>query len=523
MLKIYNLLSNDSNGKKEEFNLNKPKTFQELLIQIKQNLKNIPENYEIFYLDKNHKEIKVDCEEKYNIIEDTLFIRRKENNLTFDNKLDENTNNNQITEKNQTINNLKDSDENKNEKLKKYEKYIEKTFDVFKNILIKINSLNSLLSFPKNNKLDYLIDEYKLNFENLEIDEISKMINDELESFKNYLCKNNNNMDMNNKKDEQDLNEPQIDEVKNKINLTYFAKSKGDYNIFGCEFVENNKDNIELLINGNKSILIDKCQLKEGDNKITLIIKNKLTLLSYMFSRCTALKDIQELKNLDVSDSKDFSYMFFYCSTLSDIKPLQNWDVSNGINFESMFFYCPLLKDINPLQNWNVSNSHNFTNMFYECSSLKDITPLQNWDVFNCNNFSLMFSKCSSLEDITPLRNWNVSSGVNFESMFFECSNLSDIKPLEKWDVSNSENFTNLFYKCSSLSDISPLKNWNVSNCTDFSGMFSRCSSLSDITPLQNWNVSNGTDFYGMFEKCSSISDIKILKKWNVPEEEFGI
>ena len=404
MLKINNLLSNVLNGNKEEFNLNKPKTFQELLTQIKQNLKNIPEYYEIFYLDKNNKEIKVDSEEKYNIIEDIIFIRGKDDNKTVDNKLDENINNNQIIEKNKKINDSKDSDEIKNEKLKKYEEYIEKTFDAFKNILTKINSINSLLSLSKNSKLDYLIDEYKLNFENLEIDEISKVINDELELFKNYLIKNNN-LNMNNKKIEIDLNEPQINEDKNKINLTYFAKSKGDYNIFGCEFVENNKDNIELMINGDKSELIDKCQLKEGENKITLIIKNKLTLLSYMFSRCTALKDIQELKNLDVSDSKDFSYMFFYCSTLSDIKPLQNWDVSNGINFESMFFYCPLLKDIKPLQNWNVSNSHNFTNMFYECSSLKDISPLQNWDVFNCNNFSLMFSKCSSLEDITPLRN----------------------------------------------------------------------------------------------------------------------
>ena len=299
MLKINNLLSNVLNGNKEEFNLNKPKTFQELLTQIKQNLKNIPEYYEIFYLDKNNKEIKVDSEEKYNIIEDIIFIRGKDDNKTVDNKLDENINNNQIIEKNQKINDSKDSDEIKNEKLKKYEEYIEKTFDAFKNILTKINSINSLLSLSKNSKLDYLIDEYKLNFENLEIDEISKVINDELELFKNYIIKNNN-LNMNNKKIEIDLNEPQINEDKNKINLTYFAKSKGDYNIFGCEFVENNKDNIELMINGDKSELIDKCQLKEGENKITLIIKNKLTLLSYMFSRCTALKDIQELKNLDV-------------------------------------------------------------------------------------------------------------------------------------------------------------------------------------------------------------------------------
>ena len=46
------------------------------------------------------------------------------------------------------------------------------------------------------------------------------------------------------------------------------------HQIFGEKFVENNKDNIELIIEEKQKKLIGKYELKEGDNKVT-IIKNK--------------------------------------------------------------------------------------------------------------------------------------------------------------------------------------------------------------------------------------------------------
>ena len=51
---------------------------------------------------------------------------------------------------------------------------------------------------------------------------------------------------------------------------------KGGYQqIFGKLFVKGNKENIELIINGEKIDLIDVYELKEGENNITLIIKKK--------------------------------------------------------------------------------------------------------------------------------------------------------------------------------------------------------------------------------------------------------
>ena len=148
--------------------------------------------------------------------------------------------------------------------------------------------------------------------------------------------------------------------------------------ICDSEFLKNNKENIKLIINGNKSPLISEYQLKEGNNTIQLIINNPLTNLHGMFSRAKSLAKIDELKYLNTQYVKDFSYMFWDCSSLSDIKALENWNVSNGKNFTCMFSGCKSLSDIKVLENWNVSNGKDFSFMFSKCSALSNIKALEN-------------------------------------------------------------------------------------------------------------------------------------------------
>jgi len=330
---------------------------------------------------------------------------------------------------------------------------------------------------------------------------------------------------------------------RNKISLIYISKKEGEENIFGEKFVENNKNKIELIINGKKSKLINKCKMEKGENIIIMEIKKKITNVEEIFVSCNTLKNINELEYIDTKDIKDFSCMFYGCSSLSDIKSLENWDVSNSKDFNGMFYGCSNLSDIEPLENWNVSNSKDFSCMFKGCSSLSDIKSLENWNVSNSSSFACMFDGCSSLSDIEALENWNVSNSKDFNGMFYGCSNLSDIQALENWNVSNSNDFGCMFCGCSNLLNINSLKNWNLSKSNDFNGMFcgclnllninsldnwnvsnskkftcmfKGCSSLSDIKSLENWDVSNSTNFSGMFDGCSSLSDIKSLKNWNV-------
>ena len=271
---------------------------------------------------------------------------------------------------------------------------------------------------------------------------------------------------------------------KNKINLIYYAEEDGINKIFGKKFVENNKNNIELIIKGIKIELVSTYELKKGKNKIQIIIKNKINDLEGMFQFCNTLKNIDGLKYLDTNEIKNFSGIFWGCSSLSDINGLENWNVSNGNNFSYMFYKCSSLKDINGLKNWNVSNGNNFSYMFYECFSLSSINGLENWNVSNGNKFSYMFHNCTSLKDLNGLENWEVSSGKDFIGMFSRCSLLSNISELKNWKFSNGKNLECMFYKCSSLSDINGLKYWNVSDEDDYCCILDGCSSLPDIILL---------------------------------------
>ena len=285
----------------------------------------------------------------------------------------------------------------------------------------------------------------------------------------------------------QNINIKNIQCKINTINLIYYKENGGWSNIFGFEFVKNNKDNITLIINGEKSELVEKFNLKMGRNNFQMILDNPLKNLKSMFAMVTSLENMEGLKYLNTERVTDFSYMFANCQTLKDITPLKNWNVSKGNNFEGMFLGCTFLSDIKPLENWNVSNIFNFSSMFIFCASLSDINPLHNWNVSNGQNFGFMFKFCNSLSDIRALQNWNVSNARSFKSMFSHCESLSDIQPLQ---------------------------NWNVSNATIFKSMFKNCSSLSDLRPLQNWDVSNGVYYKNMFKGCSFALNMKPISKW---------
>ena len=233
------------------------------------------------------------------------------------------------------------------------------------------------------------------------------------------------------------FNHPFFHSFSNEINIVFYKKSekdtlKRDNNIFGKKFIENNKNNIELKINGIKTELVQKYELEYGENKIDIIIKNKISNFEHMFYNCISLKNIEGLKYLDVSNGNNFSGMFYSCSSLSDIKPLEKWNVSNGNNFSNMFFGCKSLTDLKSLENWNVSNGNNFSKMFFGCKSLSNIRPLENWNIPNGNNFAEMFGKIESLSDIKLLEDWNASKKNIFSEMFDKIESIPNIKTLDK-------------------------------------------------------------------------------------------
>ena len=232
--------------------------------------------------------------------------------------------------------------QSKNEKLKK-ELDIP---DIFINILRQITDITSLIKPLMDKRLIEVIKKFK---------ELS-----------NYILK--------------------FSEYRNEINITYLAKEEGINNIFGKKFEENNKNNIDLLINNKNSPLVSQCTLKEGNNNIKLIIKNNLNNLEHMFYGCNSLINIEELKYLDTRKVTNYSYMFYGCSSLSDVKPLEQWEVSNGNNFSNMFSESKLTSELQSFNNWK-----NFVNKDNSCSILIEDNSLNN--SYSEQIFATMISK----------------------------------------------------------------------------------------------------------------------------------
>ena len=81
MTRIDIFLLDNLNNTKEEVNMIKPKTYQELLVHLRKRIKNLPQYYEIYIIGKNNEDIKINNEEKYKKAEDILFIREINKNM----------------------------------------------------------------------------------------------------------------------------------------------------------------------------------------------------------------------------------------------------------------------------------------------------------------------------------------------------------------------------------------------------------------------------------------------------------
>ena len=494
--KLHVFLFDNSNNILKDLYIDKPNSYQNLLIQIKNTLIISLENYNIYYQSSNDKMTEIHNEEEYKLLKDIIYILpinsnnldkillpnnlnlfkplegkvncficskqiKNENplycyncrNIFHSKCLKKSEKNNfsknkasncpnckkevilkelkkkadyeeevgsqiNILEKikeykiNNNINstNKKIKEKNFDELFEKYYRFMELSINTLKNILIKLNSINALINM-KNDKIFQIIYNLTSNKMNPPINDISRIIYNELEklekyiSIKSYSTNEKRKSNSCQKKPVRKINNIKINPIntvnkvvnnyRKEINLIYFSKKDEKQKIFGKEFVENNIDDIELVINGNKNPLTDEYTLKQGKNNIKLILKNTITKLQEMFYGCETLINIEELKYLNTKEVTDFSYAFDGCISLIDIKSLEFWDVSKGGNFQGMFAGCSNISDFEPLKKWKIINGTNFSGIFFGCKSMTILTPLLNWNTLKEMNLSLIFSEFS--------------------------------------------------------------------------------------------------------------------------------
>lgn len=156
-----------------------------------------------------------------------------------------------------------------------------------------------------------------------------------------------------------------IVECKNKRLGTTFSYDDEEY-----EMVMYNPNLFEILKYRNYLSYIGK------SNKPTQPVG--LTDYFCMFANRKDLIDL-DLSHWDMSEAKSIEGMLAICS-FKNINFLKDWDVSNVTNMKILFAYCDKLEDISGLKDWNI-NSPNTNGMFYQCDSLFDLSPIKSWGI----------------------------------------------------------------------------------------------------------------------------------------------
>jgi len=177
------------------------------------------------------------------------------------------------------------------------------------------------------------------------------------------------------------------------INIIYDIKEENKINIFGFEFVRNNKKICKMIINNQEY------EIREQYN-----ICNKNTKLKIK------LKGIDKVINM--------SNMFDGCSSLSSLPDFSNWNTDKVTNMCSMFRGCSSLSSLPDISNWNTDKVTNMSYMFYECSSLLSLPDISNWNTTNVTKMSFMFYRCSSLSSLPDISNWNTEENTDMRAMF---------------------------------------------------------------------------------------------------------
>ena len=444
--------------------------------------------------------------------------------------------NNDITDMIKKLNNVKIN-------LDKYYKIYEQISNSLENQDINYENILSLNKINNNNKINFKkiieLSDFSIEEKFSEIINIYNLMKKKImkatpkkkiqksisqKKINNYINNQNNQIaninginhrrSCDSKKTVGNKNKEKNIKYKNEINLIYNAPYTSYHKIFGKNFVEVNKNNISLVINGKNSKLVEEYRLNKGKNIVSIIIKKDLIDLGSMFDGCTTLKDFEELRYLNTEKVTNFSNIFSGHVNLNNIEPIKNWNVSNGIDFSFMFSSCCCLSDLKPLQNWDVSKGENFESIFFRCGSLENLEPLKNWNFSSALIFFNFFKECDNISDLSPLEFWDVSNVEIFSNMFESCIKINDINPLRYWNVSNSLSFSCMFQGCTSIQDISPLSRWNVSSCENFSYMFNQCYSITKIHPIYNWRIGKGINFEKMLGSCKIEDFYSIESEW---------
>jgi len=165
------------------------------------------------------------------------------------------------------------------------------------------------------------------------------------------------------------------------INIIYDIKGDDrDINIFGYDFVRNNRDKCKMIIDNIESEITEVYYVNNNynNNKLNIILKgiNNVTSMNGMFRYCSSLSSLPDISKWDTNNVTDMSYMFYGCSSLSSLPDISKWDTDNVTNMSYMFHGCSSLSSLPDISEWNTNNVTNMSGIFNQCKSLSSLPDI---------------------------------------------------------------------------------------------------------------------------------------------------
>ena len=313
-----------------------------------------------------------------------------------------------------------------------------------------------------------------------------------------------------------------IDEIKIEYKINNIDTPKDiDIQIFGEEFVENNKNICKINLDGNDLELSSNLNIKSSQlNKNILEIKlkgvKKVTDMSYIFHNCKYLSSLPDISNWNTRNVVNMSNIFDGCESLSTLPDISNWNTSNVTDMSSMFSYCISLASLPDISKWNTQKVRNLSFMFWNCKNISTLPDISNWNTQNVITMSHMFFNCESLTSLPDITIWNTENVTNISFMFYNCKSLTSLPDISKWNIQNVTDMLFMFCDCKSLSSLPDISNWDTKNVTDMRSMFLNCKQLASLPDISKWNTQNVTNMSSLFWNCKSLLDIPDISKWNI-------
>ena len=224
----------------------------------------------------------------------------------------------------------------------------------------------------------------------------------------------------------------------NEINIYYKINiNDKKLKLFGRKFIENNKDNGIMIIEGKEKEISEYIDIDDNlKNKEILHIKFKeikrITNMSYIFGRYYGQEDwgsslisVPDISDWNMEFVTNISGMFAFCSSLSTLPDISKWITNNITDINYLFNYCKSLIFLPDISVWNTSKVSNMHNLFNHCEMLSSLPDISKWDTSNVTDMSFMLSFCQSLTTIPDLSKLNFQNVKDFSSMFFNCPSLS--------------------------------------------------------------------------------------------------